>query len=381
MRQGKTIQAYIPRNILWDDLGTPLRYSRVARRETARKSFEHVFPTICAGEVGIERLAGDGSDRQWFRLRCQNRTLVMVDHGIRKADLKNEVDAFVRIGRHLHEKEVPLPEIYFSDTFSGLVCMQDLGDQHLQQVVCNADAETDIEDLYKAILGNLMRMSLAGRQGFDPDWAWQTPAYDREVILERECRYFVESFLNLYAGMTVSYTGLVDEFDWLAHETLSLSLQGFMHRDFQSRNILIKAGAPFFIDFQGGRIGPMQYDLASLLIDPYTALSQDIQDRLLEYHTRELSKKTNLNPERFYKGYACCAITRNLQILGAFGHLSKNRGKAYFEAYIPVALDTLRVNLERYFPRDALGKLKMVVDKAFLKSSNIPVQSNDKNIS
>ena len=307
--------------------------------------------------------------------------MVMVDHGIRKADLKNEVDAFVRIGRHLHEKEVPLPEIYFSDTFSGLVCMQDLGDQHLQQVVCNADAETDVEDLYKAILGNLMRMSLAGRQGFDPDWAWQTPAYDREVILDRECRYFVESFLNLYAGMPVSYTDLVDEFDWLAHETLSLSLQGFMHRDFQSRNILIKAGAPFFIDFQGGRIGPMQYDLASLLIDPYTALSQDIQDRLLEYHTRELSKKTNLNPERFYKGYACCAITRNLQILGAFGHLSKNRGKAYFEAYIPVALDTLRVNLERFFPRDALGKLKMVVDKAFLKSSNIPVQSNDKNIS
>jgi len=374
MLQGENIQAYIPHHTLWDDLGTPARYARVARRETAKKAFEQAFAGICAGDVDFDKLAGDGSDRKWFRINCQGRTMVMVDHGIRKTDRVNEVDAFVQIGRHLITKGIPLPKTYFADIFSGLVCLEDLGNQHLQQFVLNADSENDVVDLYKKILRKLVHMSIAGFQGFEADWAWQTPAYDRELILEKECRYFVESFLNLYAGMDVSYVDLSDEFDFLAGETLALSLKGFMHRDLQSRNIMLMAGAPYFIDFQGGRIGPMQYDLASLLIDPYAALSQDSQDFLFDYYTRELSRKIRIDTKRFQKGYACCALTRNLQILGAFGHLSKNRGKAYFEAYIPVALNTLRANLKRFFPGNVFIQLKVAVNKAILKYTDISVQ-------
>ena len=116
-------------------MGTPPRYERVARRETAKAAFEKAFPGICREDVDITALAGDGSDRKWFRLTCNDRSMIMVDHGIREADRINEVDAFVRIGRHLRKQGAPLPEIYFADTFSGLVCMQDLGDQHLQQAV------------------------------------------------------------------------------------------------------------------------------------------------------------------------------------------------------------------------------------------------------
>ena len=94
----------------------------------------------------------------------------------------------------------------------------------------------------------------------------------------------LNAFLNLYAGIDVSYADLADEFDFLAEKTLTFSVEGFMHRDFQSRNIMLSAGTPYFIDFQGGRMGPLQYDLASLLIDPYAALSQDVQDLLLEYY-------------------------------------------------------------------------------------------------
>ena len=107
-------------------------------------------------------------------------------------------------------------------------------------------------------------------------------------------------------------------------------------------------------------MGPLQYDLASLLIDPYAALSQEMQDLLLEYYMMELSRNQRLNTDLFYKGYTCCALTRNLQILGAFGHLSKNRGKTYFETYIPVALESLSNNLERFFPGDALIQLKRI---------------------
>jgi aminoglycoside/choline kinase family phosphotransferase/choline kinase len=380
MLMGKSIQAYIPQDILWDDLGTPARYARVARRETAKTAIEDCFPGICTEDVTIGKLAGDGSDRKWFRIVCQDRTMIMVDHGIREADRINEVDAFVRIGRHLRKQGVPLPEIYLADTFSGLVCLQDLGDQHLQEAVLEIDSESHIIDLYKEVIKNLVHMSLAGLQGFDTGWTWQTPTYDRDLIVDKECRYFVEAFLNLYAGIEVPFADLADEFDCLAEKTLTSSLEGFIHRDFQSRNVMLSAGIPYFIDFQGGRIGPVQYDLASLLIDPYVALSQDLQDLLLEYYTNELlSRNKQVDADQFYKGYGCCALTRNLQILGAFGHLSKNRGKTYFEAYIPVALDTLKNNLERFFPGDAFIQLKMTVDKAILKSSDIPVQSNQKN--
>ena len=375
MLQGNTIQAYIPKDILWDDLGTPSRYSRVARRETSIKAFAHAFPGIGTGNIDVEILAGDGSDRKWYRLTCDDHSMIMVDHGIRWGEQVNEVDAFVRIGRHLLKKGASLPAIFFADTFSGLVCLQDLGDLHLQQAVRDVDSETTLMDLYKEVIKKLIHMALAGLKGFDPSWAWQSPAYDRELILEKECRYFVDAFLNLYADIDVSYADLADEFDFLAEKTMAFSMEGFMHRDFQSRNIMISAGIPYFIDFQGGRMGPVQYDLASLLIDPYTALSQKVQNRLLEYYMIELSRYKHLNTDRFYKGYTCCVLTRNLQILGAFGHLSKNRGKVYFETYIPIALNTLKDNLERYFPDKELIHLKRVVDKAILKSSDISVST------
>lgn len=375
MLQGNNIQAYIPSFSLWDDLGTLPRYKRVARRETAKAAFEKAFPGICREDVGINALAGDGSDRNWFRLTCNNRSMVMVDHGISRADQINEVDAFARIGRHLLNQGASLPEIYLVDTFSGLVCMEDLGDLHLQQAIRDLDSETAVVDLYREVIRKLMHMSLAGHKGFDPSWAWQSPSYDRELIIEKECRYFVESFLNLYTGIDVSYTELADEFDFLAKKTLTFSVEGFMHRDFQSRNIMVCSGTPYFIDFQGGRIGPLQYDLASLLIDPYAALSREMQDLLLEYYMMELPRYQHLNPDRFYKGYTCCALTRNLQILGAFGHLSKNRGKANFETYIPLALETLGYNLKRFFPDDELNHLKIIVDKAILKSSDISVST------
>jgi aminoglycoside/choline kinase family phosphotransferase len=325
----------------------------------------------------ITPLAGDGSDRQWFRINCQNHTMVMVDHGIRRPDQTNEVDAYVQIGHHLREKGTPLPEIYFADTFSGLVCLQDLGDQHLQQFVIKAESEKAVVDLYKKVITKLRQMAFGGLRGFNPAWTWQTTTYDRKLILEKECRYFVDAFLNLYAGMDVLYCDLADEFDFLARETLSATLQGFMHRDFQSRNIMLKSSKLYFIDFQGGRIGPVQYDLASLLIDPYAALSQGAQDLLLAHYTDELSCRMRIDAEQFRRGYACCAITRNLQILGAFGHLSKKRGKAYFETYIPAALNTLRNNLKRFFPGNALTKLKKTVNNAALKSYGFPVQSKN----
>jgi aminoglycoside/choline kinase family phosphotransferase len=118
-----------------------------------------------------------------------------------------------------------------------------------------------------------------------------------------------------------------------------------MHRDMQSRNIMVKGQSIYFIDFQGGRIGPIQYDLASLLIDPYVDLPQHIQAQLLEYSLKKLSATAAVEPDKFLACYYYCTLTRNLQILGAFAYLSRAKGKKQFEKYIPPAVKSLKSNL------------------------------------
>jgi aminoglycoside/choline kinase family phosphotransferase len=198
-------------------------------------------------------------------------------------------------------------------------------------------------------------MSVFGVKQFDRSWPYQTQYYDKEVILENECRYFVDAFLRRYLNLNVCYDDFKDEFILLADKALEFSVNGFMHRDFQSRNIMIKNRKPYFIDFQGGRIGPIQYDLASLLIDPYVALSRHVQDQLLDYCVDKLLSYIHIDKKKFCLCYKYCAITRNLQMLGAFGYLSLVKGKTYFEQFIPAATESLKYNLsvveDTQFPR------------------------------
>ena len=116
--------------------------------------------------------------------------------------------------------------------------------------------------------------------------------------------------------MDIYFQDLEDEFRQLADNSLEFSVNGFMHRDMQSRNIILKNDHFYFIDFQGGRSGPIQYDLASLLIDPYVKLSRSVQNILLDFSVEILAPAIGVHPHNFLSCYKYCAITRNLQILG-----------------------------------------------------------------
>jgi aminoglycoside/choline kinase family phosphotransferase len=128
-----------------------------------------------------------------------------------------------------------------------------------------------------------------------------------------------------------------------------------IHRDFQSRNIMIRDDRHYLIDFQGARTGPIQYDLASLLIDPYVGLNQDLRQHLLTYAARQAAVRLQCAADHFIRGFRYCAVTRNLQMLGAFGFLSRVKGKREFETWIPAAAAMLaeQINLadEKAFPR------------------------------
>jgi NDP-sugar pyrophosphorylase family protein len=345
---GKIVRAFIPHPGGWMDLGTPERYRQAAAEASAREAWRRAFSRGASEALDRQPIAGDGSERQWSRWKDGGEAMVMADHGLRTTAAVAEVDAFVAIGRHLKSKGLPVPAIYFADAFAGLVFLEDLGDVSLQAAVMAEPDRGKTMALYRRVVEAVIALATRGIEGFDPAWTYQSRSYDRDVILKRECRYFCEAFLKGYAGLDAGFGDFADEFNRLADLAMADGLEGFMHRDMQSRNIMLKNDDCYFIDFQGGRLGPVQYDLASLLIDPYVGLAPDEQDHLLDYAVERMAAIRALDAARFRRGFAACALCRNLQILGAFGFLSTVKGKKQFARYIPAALRSLASRLAKF---------------------------------
>jgi aminoglycoside/choline kinase family phosphotransferase/dTDP-glucose pyrophosphorylase len=358
---GKKIRAFNPENHSWNDLGTPGKYTETVIGETAPKAFGLAFQDYKNRKINMSRLKGDGSDRRWSRLVSGKDSLIMADHGIRKELSVTEADSFIAIGLHLHNKGLPVPRIFLHDSFSGLVFLEDLGDKNLQTEIMNITSQDEIISRYKTIIDLLINLSLTGSSGFDVSWTYQTPCYTADLILEKECRYFTDAFLIGYLNKDVEFDVYENEFKIIASHALEYQVKGFMHRDMQSRNIMVKEDGIYFIDFQGGRLGPLQYDLASLLIDPYVGLPSGVRSELVDYCAKRIYSIAGIKADNFCRCFKYCSITRNLQILGAFGHLSRVKGKTFFEKYIPAALKTLKESF-RLLDKDEFPKLKSLVE-------------------
>ena len=356
---GAAIHAHVVRGHYWQDMGSPERYRDAAMDALAPRAFQAAFDDNPPYPYQREALAGDGSDRRWYRLTAGRHRLILVDHGITPLDQGSEVNAFVRIGEHLYHCGLPVPQIFAHDAFSGLVFLQDLGNCHLQRIVQQTDDESRIEGIYQPIIDTLVDITVRAADGFNPDWTCQSTAYDVHLILDKECRYFVDAFLNGYLDMGIAYDDLAPEFNQLAQRTVDFGVNGLIHRDFQSRNIMVKDGRHYLIDYQGARRGPVQYDLAALLIDPYVGLSRALKARLMSYGAQQASLRLNTDPDRFIQGYRYCAVTRNLQMLGAFGFLSRVKHKHAFETWIPAAAGMLAGHLRDADP-DAFPKLMAI---------------------
>ncbi|MFO7860385.1 MAG: sugar phosphate nucleotidyltransferase [Desulfosalsimonas sp.] len=341
---GRRIEAYRVSGHYWMDLGTPHCFRQAVIDTMAPEIFQGLTgQKPRADDLYCRALIGDGSDRQWLRISFTGQSLIVADHGINTDKAVTEFDAFVAIGRHLFDKGVCVPKIHAHDRFSGLVFVADLGDTLLQQAVGSAPGPDLVEKYYKSIIDGLMDMHSRGSEGFDPDWAYQGAVYDRQMILEKEGRYFVAAFLQNYLEMPgIETKALESEFCTMADVISGACRYGFMHRDFQSRNIMVTPKGFFFIDFQAGRIGPLEYDLASLLTDPYVALAPELQNRLADYAMHQLGIRAGSGEKNFQKGYRCCAISRNLQALGAYGRLVREKGKTDFARYMPAALANLK---------------------------------------
>jgi aminoglycoside/choline kinase family phosphotransferase len=299
-------------------------------------------------------LAGDGSDRRFYRLPGP-RPLVLLYHPHPPGGAVNENDSYFFIGQHLLPRGVPVPEIYAYCREEGWMLLEDLGDASLESTLGKSPPAKEVRRWYSEALRILVNMQEAGRAGFDPAWCFDTPVLNRPFLRERECRYFVEAFLQGYLGLKFTLEDLASDFERILAAALPPDCpEYFLHRDFQSRNLFVKEERLRVIDFQGARLGPLGYDVAALLIDPYVDLSPAWQEELLEHYLELLEDHVAMDPPAFREQYYHLALCRNLQILGAFGFLTRVKGKDYFAHFIPPALAGLRRRLQERpgaFPR------------------------------
>jgi len=291
-------------------------------------------------DLSFERLPGDGSRRIFWRITAREPVISLiamnnppVDDAARRENL-----AYLIIGRHLRSKGAPLPAIRRHNLEGGWFIMEDMGHMNLQDFVSSGE---DPLPAYEKVLHHLFRLQTKGVNDFDPKWCCQTERYDRTVMLKYEAHYFRDAFLSHYLGLKGEWPELKAAFSHLSEKASRAGCGFFIHRDFQSRNIMLSKGKVGIIDWQGGRLGPLGYDLASLIIDPYTCLTRG---QKTEVYQRYLTLIRVHNPawaESFEIYYPYLAIQRNLQILGAFSYLTMVMNKTDFEVYIPEALRTL----------------------------------------
>ncbi len=307
------------------------------------------------------RCPQDGSDRTFYRIFFEQGSLIILvnEHPPANEAGVNENDSFYYLAQHLRSKGIGVPEIYAFEKERGWYILEDLGTVHLQDEVRRIAHHTEqLKELYQRVLEILPLIQVKGAEGFDPTRVHSVP-YQRSFARAWESGYFFHSFLRGFLKLDIAHEYLNEEFDDLARHLPSAEGDYFLYRDFQSKNIMLQAQQIRFLDFQGGRRGPLHYDLASLILDPYVELPETLSASLIDYYLTCLGSHLPVNKETFLSVYPFVAIHRAMQILGAFGNLSTVKKRAHFIQYIHAAIKNLQnlCNLAIFAPYKNLKKV------------------------
>ena len=277
---------------------------------------------------GITPLGADGSKRRYFRLQGNGRTVI----GTFNSDLRENA-AFLFLSRHFRRHGLPVPEIYAEDLEQGVYLQQDLGDETLfSRVAAARVADGTFSDrlaaMYRRVLDDLPRFQVAAAADLDYSVCYPRSRFDAQSI-RWDLNYFKYHFLKL-VPIDFDEQALEDDFERFTKFLLETETGYFLYRDFQSRNIMWHEGGPHYIDYQGGRQGALQYDVASLLQDGKAEIPWEIRDALLEHYVETVSAYAPVQRESFLAHYYGYALVRLMQALGAYGYRGLYEGKSHF---------------------------------------------------
>jgi len=280
-------------------------------------------------------MPGDGSDRRFYRIHRGARRMVAVLSPRKEGSKVDENDSYFLIGTHLASRGVPVPRFYWGDPLNGCFLLEDVGDCHFQSLAVRGPS--DLEHLYGRALRLLVYLHRHAPEGFDAGFCFDTAVYDPRFVYTRELEYFRTFFLNSLLNLEVPEEELRRDFEDLAEVSGTDERQWVIHRDFQSRNLMVHGGRLRLLDFQGMRYGPPAYDLASLVTDPYVCLPVGIQERLVWEYWKQARRFLGGTRERFWDRYRAVRLSRNVQALAAYAFLGKTKGKNRFLRFVPRA--------------------------------------------
>jgi N-acetylmuramate 1-kinase len=302
------------------------------RTDTLLRQTRIHFPRFDVDEIKISPIEKGGSDRKFYRVGCSpDQTLILVKYNLERQENRH----YVEIAKFLERHGICAPKIYFHDSAEGLIWVEDLGENDLfgyrqeSWIVRRAFYESALDEIAK--LHRLPEAVCAEMRD-------HLPAEFNEALYLWEQNYFFENCLGRHFKMeaeTIAALGALPRLRTIA-EQLDRRPRVLVHRDFQSQNILIRNQQAYLIDFQGMRPGLAEYDLASVLYDPYVSLDPAERSELIQYYCDRNSRVDTGETLRL------CAMQRLMQALGAYGFLGLVKGHKQFLQHIPRALSSLR---------------------------------------
>lgn len=298
-----------------------------------------VNSTLSDNILRIEKLPVSGSSRVYFRVFTDKDSFI--------ATYNSNVEenrAFFAFTEHFRKMNLPVPEIIAIDDERKCYIQSDLGNLSLFDFVQNCIKHncfnTETIELYKNTINKLVDFQIKGHENFDYSLAFPSPSFDRNSVVD-DLNYFKYYFLKVNDEIIFNESRLNGDFQNIADFIMKAPSDYFMYRDFQSRNIMIKDNEPFFIDYQGGRKGPLQYDIISLLYQVKAQLPANLREELLVHYKTQLEKYVDVKKIEFDKYYNVFILLRLLQVLGAYGFRGLIQKKSHFLESIPYALSEL----------------------------------------
>lgn len=294
--------------------------------------------TGCTAD-SLQCIAGSGSNRKYYRIKSAWGSLIGVYGNIEK-----ENKAFIEISKEFNKCGINAPKVLAVSKDSLYYLTDDLGDDSLFFNHIEKGFTEECVTLLHKTISELPKIQFEVGKNLDFSICFPQAEFDERSI-KWDLNYFKYNFLKL-SPIEFDEALLEDCFDHLVNILLCDSTSTFLYRDFQSRNIMVKDSQPYFIDFQGGRKGPIYYDLVSFIFQAKANIPTHIREDLINTYLENLKKYTLVNEDEFKKNLLLFALFRNLQVLGAYGYRGLIEGKAHFISSIPFAIKNLKNLLE-----------------------------------
>lgn len=285
-----------------------------------------------------EPLPHSGSNRRYYRLTATNGTTILAAHN----DDAQENRTYISFSQTFTDCGINVPIVFSHDDTLRYYLVEDVGRESLYDLVSAADGKPDDEliKLFTKVLDDLAKIQISAGKKIDYSLCIGSQSFDQTAI-QWDLNYFKYCYLK-NAHISFDELKLETDFETIKQAVASTDNQYFMFRDFQSRNIMLKNGKPYYIDFQGGKHGPLAYDVASLLYQAKAKLSEETRNLLFDRYIESVKKLIDIDEATLKREFKIFALIRTLQVLGAYGFRGYYEKKQHFIESIPYALKNLK---------------------------------------